>query len=228
MNIVTQFKSLFMACAMVLLTSCTSFAGPLMKPSALPTVELNRYNTYVFSEEINPVTTDVFVAALVGKRIMLDQALGRDAMLYVVLVSGGGLYDNSLIMRNALRKIPNVTLICKYCAYAAGFIFISTGVPKLAIKKTIMLMHEMYLPHVTAKHTLNAGMLASLRRSSDEFNKAHYTVIGISKEEYEKKITDKEWTVRGAELIPLHLADKIVKLNCDQTVKFLAPDTCSE
>ena len=218
-NVVNSLKSLI---AMVLIIAF-SFSA-VAKPQE---VELTRVNTYVFSSEINPVTTDEFMAALVGKRVLLD-SINPQAPLYIVIVSGGGSYENSLVMKRIIEKVPNVQLICKYCASAAGFIFGTTPVPRLAIKKSILLMHEMYLAHYTAKNAANAAIARNLIQSSEEFNKAMYTKLQMSKEDYEKKIVDKEWNLYGEEIVKNHLADKLVTVKCDYYIKQLAPDTCSQ
>lgn len=218
-NIVNSLKSLI-AMALVVVFSFSAVAKP-------QEVELTRVNTYVFSSEINPVTTDEFMAALVGKRVLLD-SLNPQAPLYIVIVSGGGSYENSLVMKRIIEKVPHVQLICKYCASAAGFIFGTTPVPRLAIKKSILLMHEMYLAHYTAKNASNPAIARNLITSSEEFNKAMYTKLQMSKEDYEKKIVDKEWNLYGEELVKNHLADKLVTVKCDYYIKQLAPDTCSQ
>jgi len=191
------------------------------------TVELTGVNTYVFSNEINAVTTDEFISALIGKRAILDN-VDPKATLYIVIVSGGGEYYNAVLMKELIAKVSNVTLICKYCASAAGFIFGTTSVPRLAIKKSIVLMHEMYIPKLTANNAKNPALLNSLIKDSDAFNLALYSKIGISKEEYEKKIINKEWTLYGEDVVKYKLADKLVTIHCDGYVKQLAPDTCSQ
>lgn len=209
-----------MAIAMVV-----SFSAHAAKPPEV--IELNRLNTYVWSNEVSPVTTDEFMAALIGKRILLDR-VNPYAKLYVVIVSGGGSYEHALVMKRLISQIPYVTLICKYCASAAGFIFATTpGTERLAIKKSQLLMHEMYLPHFTAQNAKNPAIMKDLIKSSDEFNAAMYTKIGMSKADYEKKIINKDWILNGDELVKHKLADKLVNIKCDVYVNTLAPDTCS-
>lgn len=220
-NIANLLKAL-LAMALAMVISFSAAAAP--KPTE---VELTRVNTYIFSSEINLVTTDEFMAALVGKRILLD-SIDPQATLYVVIVSGGGSYESSLLMKTLIEKVPHVTLICKYCASAAGFIFGTTPVPRLVIKKSILLMHEMYLAHYTAKQAMTPSIAKNLIKSSEEFNKSMYTKLQMSKEDYEKKIVDKEWNLYGEEIVKNHLADKLVTIKCDYYLKQLAPDTCSQ
>ncbi len=217
-------NSLKFLIAMVI-TMAISFSALAAKPPEV--VELNRLNTYVWSNEVSPVTTDEFIAALIGKRVLLDR-VNPYAKLYIVIVSGGGSYEHALAMKRLISQIPYVTLICKYCASAAGFIFATTpGTERLAIKKSQLLMHEMYLPHFTAENAKNPSIAKDLIKSSDEFNAAMYTKIGISKAEYEKKIINKEWNLYGEDLVKNKLADKLVNIKCDTYVNTLAPDTCS-
>lgn len=211
----------------MVLTMAISFSA-IAAPPKPEVVELNRLNTYVWSNEVSPVTTDEFMAALIGKRVLLDR-VNSYAKLYIVIVSSGGSYEHALVIKKLIEQIPYVTLICKYCASAAGFIFATTpGTPRLAIKKSILLMHEMYLPKFTAQHAKNPAIAEDLIKSSDEFNAAMYTKIGISKAEYEKKIINKKWNLYGEELVKHNLADKLVTVKCDAYVNTLAPDTCSQ
>jgi ATP-dependent protease ClpP protease subunit len=130
-------------------------------------------------------------------------------------------------MREVISKIPNVTVICKYCASAAGYL-LATAPHRIVFKKSNILMHEMYIPHYTAKMVSRPNVAADLVRQSDEFNKAIYSVIGMTKEQYEAKIIDKEWTLEGEDIVKWHLADKFVVIHCDEYLKTLAPDTCSQ
>jgi hypothetical protein len=197
-------------------------------PSKRESVVLNGYNTQIFDLDINPITADNFIAALVGKRVMLDEMAGPQATLYVVIISGGGQYSDVIHMRKALSQAPNVTVICKYCASAAGYLFATYNGPRLAIDKSKLMMHEMYMNHITLKKYLDQDLLNSLKNSSDEFDAAMYTIIGISKQEYESKITNAEWVVNGQELVDLHLATSIVDIQCDQYINYLLPNTCSK
>lgn len=196
--------------------------GLFLKPRA---VYLTYKNTVVLDGEINPVSTDTFIKALIGARGMLPEK----ETLYVLVVSQGGQYYSGQLIKKTLQNMRNIQLICKYCASAAGEIFGTTGAghKRLVIEKSIMLMHEMYMPHMTAEMSKNPAILKSLQRDSDEFNAAHYKTIGISKEEYEKKILNKEWTLYNTEIIKWKLADEFVTISCDSYMKNVAPDTCT-
>jgi ATP-dependent protease ClpP protease subunit len=187
-------------------------------------IHLTYSNSLIFAQEINRLNVGVFISAMIGKRVLLDE----DQTLYVVVVSGGGDFGSVLAFMEAMDHIPNMKLICKYCASAAGLLFARSAHPRLAIKKSKFLMHEMYMDHVTADMVISGPeLIVSLIANSDDFNKRLYSLIGISKEAYENKIRNTEWIVGGPEMIKLHLADELVTIECDPFVQSVAPDTCS-
>jgi len=188
-------------------------------------VELNARNTLILNTVIDDTTADTFSAAVVGKRVMLGN---ETEPLYIIIVSGGGQYGASLKFKKLFEVIPGIQVICKYCASAAGMLFATHKGPRLAIKKSVMLMHEMYLQHATIKDVMNSAEMRLFYQQNEDFNRMHYSLIGISREEYEKKIVGKEWVVEGEEIVKLHLADKMVTLHCDRYISMLAPDTCKE
>lgn len=188
-------------------------------------IELTGRNTIILNTVIDDTTADTFSAAVVGKRVMLGD---ETTPLYVIIVSGGGQYGASLKFKKLFEVIPGISLICKYCASAAGMLFVTHKGPRLAIKKTVVLMHEMYLQHATIKDVMNNAEMRMFYQQNEDFNKMHYSIIGISRDEYEKKIVGKEWIVEGEETVKLHLADKVVKIHCDAYISMLAPDTCKE
>ena len=212
----------------VLVLSMACLAASVIPPAIAPikTLELNALNTLVFNEDIDSASADTFVAALMGKRVLLDMYFPGDT-LYVIIASGGGQYYDVKMMRAMLAKIPNVAVICKYCASAAGYLFVTFPGKRYTIEKSHLLMHEMYIPKLTAAQVDNYNF-NSLIKDSEEFNKEHYSRIGISRQEYEKKIIEKEWSVFGAGIIEIHLADEHVKLSCNAYVQRMAPDTCKQ
>jgi ATP-dependent protease ClpP protease subunit len=185
-------------------------------------ISLTERNTLILETEITPASVDTFVKAMIGARAMLPDK----EILYVIIASPGGDYNVGQLVMNVMKELPNTQLICKYCASMAGEIFVATGNRRLVIDKSIILMHEMYMPHMTAENSKNPSILLQLRTQSDEFNAAHYKIIGISKEAYEKKIVGKEWVVKGVDALKWHLADEIVDLTCNDWVKAIAPETC--
>lgn len=205
-----------------------SVVPPALAPIETRKINLNALNTLIFEGTIDPASADAFIAALVGKRAMLS-AYYPNEELYIIINSGGGDYFDAKTMREVISKSPNTTLICKYCGSAAGFIFATTpNVKRLVFRNSSLLMHEMYIPKLTAEDAKNQWNLTSLIEDSDEFNAAMYTKIGISKADYEKKIIDKEWTVWGQEIVNLHLADELIKVSCNTYVNRMMPTTCKE
>lgn len=187
-------------------------------------VTLTRFNTLIFNQDIDALSVINFASTLVGRRMMLPM----DQTLYVVIVSGGGRYKAAQEFRNILKEMPNTQVLCKYCASAAGFVFADAGIKRLVIKKSELMMHEMYIPHITAREIVQKSISDDLIHESNEFNKVMYDYIGITKDAYEKKIANTEWTVRGADLVKMHLADRLVEVACDEIMNRLAPDTCSK
>jgi ATP-dependent protease ClpP protease subunit len=173
-------------------------------------ISLTERNTLILETEITPASVDTFVKAMIGARAMLPDK----EILYVIIASPGGDYNVGQLVMNVMKELPNTQLICKYCASMAGEIFVATGNRRLVIDKSIILMHEMYMPHMTAENSKNPSILLQLRTQSDEFNAAHYKIVG------------KEWVVKGVDALKWHLADEIVDLTCNDWVKAIAPETC--
>lgn len=187
------------------------------------TIELNGRNTIAFAGVIDALSNDMLTAAIIGKRALLPP----DQTLYLVIASGGGNYRDALILKNFIAVVPNMQVICKYCASAAGMVFATFKNHRMVIESSEMMMHEMYVIKVTANMLLNKS-IEGLIESSDEFNSLIRNVMGMSKKDYESKIIDQEWSVFGKELLKLKLADEIVKINCSDYVKAIAPHTCAE
>lgn len=205
----------------VLLTTVLAFSPPA-QAAKIRTIPITMSNSMIFYGSIDFLMTSTFMAAAIGKRIMLPQ----DQTLYIVIVSGGGEYHTAKQVTAFIRELPNTQVICKYCASAAGMVFAASGQKRLVMKNSEFMMHEMYYKSVTAVEIQDPYMVRSLVISSDEFNKILYDMIGISKEEYEKRILNKEWTLNGDHIRQLKLADELVKLDCDTTTKILMPQTC--
>lgn len=225
-GLVRSIKNTVAGIALALSMAC--FSASMVPPAIAPikTIELNAINTLVFNEDIDAASADWFVSALIGKRMMLDRHDPK-ATMYVIIASGGGVYYDVKMMRAMLAKIPNVAVICKYCASAAGYLFITFPGKRYVIEKSHVLMHEMYIPKLTAAQ-VDTYNFESLIKDSEEFNEEHYRRIGITRKEYEKKIIEKEWSVFGAGIIEIHLADEIIKLSCNPYVQRMAPDTCKQ
>lgn len=187
------------------------------------TITLTGMNTVLLVGDIDPVMTDNTIAALVGKRSMLP----AKQTMYVLIASPGGMYQAGVILNNFISTLPNTEVICRACYSAAGMIFSASKLKRLATDNSSVLMHEMYTNHVTANVVRDGRSLKDLVKQSDEFNKLMYTVLGMSKSDYEDKIRGTEWIVEGEELVSLHLADEMVNVSCDMHMMFLAPETCA-
>ncbi len=198
--------------------------GSIANAKAPREVDLTPGNTVVFAQQIDAVSIDGLVGTITTKRMFLPP----EETLYLLVMSGGGQYDAGLEFMAVLKQIPNVHIICKYCASAAGTIFTTAAKgTRLVFEKSIMLMHEMRIENVTAAIANDGISINSLKRNSDIFNKMHYDILGISKEAYEKKIIGKEWVVKGEEIVKLKLGDEFIKINCHPYIKRLTPDTCT-
>lgn len=186
-------------------------------------VELNTDNTLIFDSEVNEISVNTFVRALIGLR----NELPMNQKLYVIIASPGGQYGAGKKLLAFMDRVPNMELVCKYCASAAGMLFIASKHRRLVIEKSDILMHEMYLAKVTAITASNPFIIKDLVSASEEFNKMHYSRIGMTREAYMNKIKDKVWNVWGGEALKLHLADEQVVLHCNDYIKMLAPKTCN-
>lgn len=199
------------------------FPTPIMaSENVVKTVTLTRYNTIIFASEIVTPSVDLFLNAVLGKRMMLDPK----ETLYIVISSPGGIYIDSLKMAMILQRVENVKLICLMCASAAGMVFITSSLPRLITDRSVVLMHEMYNEHVTAKDLREPGYIKDLLESSDTFNKLIYTVLRISKEKYESLIEGRNWILRGQDIIKYHAADRMVNIKCDPYIDTVIPSAC--
>jgi ATP-dependent protease ClpP protease subunit len=191
---------------------------------ATETIELRGDNTVLLATDITYINNDTFAAAVVAKRTMLP----IEQPLYVLIGSHGGVYDAAMVLIKALADIPNITLICQECDSAAGAIFATFKGPRLVLDNSSLMMHELRVDHVTAKIALLPEFTKILVDHSDAFDKLMYTVLKISKADYETKIVNKMWTLKGQEIVKANLADKLIKTNCDSYMIHLVPEVCSK
>lgn len=187
-------------------------------------VYLTKNNTAYFYGEITPMSVDAFSYAIAGRRMFLPPK----ETLYILINSVGGDFDMSLLLIKNFDAMKNVKLICRNCASGAGILFAESKHPRLAIKNSSFIMHEAYIQHVTAADIYSKTRINEFLDNSSEFNKMLYSIIGMSKKEYESKILDTAWIVKGVELVALHLADKFVTITCDEYVKQISPSTCEQ
>ena len=195
-------------------------SSPAMKLDA--DIYLNGANTVLFDQAIVPQTVDTFAAAVTGKRLLLDPT----APLYILIASPGGYVDVGERLSRFLNMMENTILICRYCASDAGLLLATYKGPRVVMEDSQFIMHEMFMDHVTGEMLRSTRDIKAFIARSDEFNKTLYTMIGISRQEYERRIIKKEWELTGAEIVKNHLADRVVKVACDPYMKSLAPVSC--
>lgn len=214
LGLVMSFTMLFTACG----CSTLSFA----KTEEIETIELNKRNTVAFGMDVSFYSLDLISSTIVAKRIFLPQT----EKLYVVIGSYGGLYNVAKVMIAFLNAVPDLVLICNNCQSAAGLIFMTSVHPRLVKSSSILMMHEMYNPHATAKQMNDATFVKSFTESSDEFNKTVADTLKMPIADYEKKIINTSWTLKGQDIVKNNLADKVVKVKCTMYVQNIAPKTC--
>lgn len=186
------------------------------------TVYLNAANTVPLATDINYVGFDLVTFAIVAKRTLLP----HDQTLHVVIGSNGGFYEVGKMFVAILNAMDNIDLICNQCHSAAGYIFALSNHRRLVHSKSLLMMHEMYNPHATAAEMSDPAYVEEFVQSSEDFNTAIATVLKMDLEDYKKKIIGKSWTPKGEEIVKNHLADAVVKIQCDAYVKRIAPQTC--
>jgi ATP-dependent protease ClpP protease subunit len=209
----------------MMLASSSAISKEALMSKPPETVELTARNTFMLNTTITAASQDTWMAAAIGKEMLLMKPTDP---LYIVIASSGGDYDAALMYMHVIERMPNAILICKVCNSAASMIFMASHNPRYAISKSYMLMHEMYNPHMTVRMLNNSKIVHDLTVSSNEFNFTISSVLGLSIEEYEAKIANTTWILEGEDLIKWHAADKLVKIHCDDWIKQIAPDTCSD
>jgi ATP-dependent protease ClpP protease subunit len=195
---------------------------------ATETIELTGRNVVLMDENMDDASTHKFMQAIVGARASLE----ANETLYVVITSNGGNYKSALTIEAVIANVtstynPNVAVICKFCASSAGYVFATFKGPKLVITSSNLMMHEMVLLRVTAVNAENKAIIEDLKVNSDSFNRAMYSHLRISKEEYESKIVGKSWDLYGADIVKHHVADKLVNVHCNAYLLSIIPHTCN-
>lgn len=203
----------------------TIIMGALLSLSGyaqLKPVLLTQKNTLFLDETIDAMSVKKNIMVIVGQR----QLLPLDETLYIVIASYGGEYESGLVLSYVLTKVPNMKVICTYCASMAGAIFELADTERLVIGNSQMLMHEMFVEKVTANMLNQKNFKSTLQQDSDDFNKIFWTKMKITKGEYEKKIVNTEYILIGADIVKAGLADRLIKVECDESLVRLAPNTC--
>jgi len=187
-------------------------------------VTLTASNTVIYDTDISLVSVNNIYSSIVNKRSITPIY----EPIYLVIVSGGGQYSAVRLLVDNLRQIPNLVMICRYCASSAGYLFATHSGRRLVSKGSELLMHEMFIPKLTANDTKNPQVITSLVQSSNEFNQTIAKIIGISIEQYEAKIIpNKEWSLLDADIVKHKLADAVIsKIECDVWIRQMAPMTC--
>lgn len=188
----------------------------------LEKIELTVKNIAYISETIDKTTALSDIKSIAGSRLMLPM----DKTLYIIIASYGGDIDAAYAIERSISVLPNVKVICTYCASAAGHIFLASDVPRLVVKNSKMMMHEVKQTMTAAECTKDR--IEAFKKDSDDFNKIFEQKLGLTSKEYCLKIKDTNWTVDSAEMLKLGLADKLVSVKCDDFVKQIAPNTCQE
>jgi ATP-dependent protease ClpP protease subunit len=188
------------------------------------TVELGTHNTVILDRDLNYLTLDVFEPAAVAKRMFLPP----NEVLYILIVSPGGQALAAYELLEFIESLPNVALICKNCNSGAAMIFAATTHPKLAINKSSAIMHEMYVPKMTARMMQDKKQTQATVKFSAEFDKLMADSLSMKLKDYQDKINNKEWAIKGKELVDFKMADELVDIICIGRLLQIAPDTCSK
>lgn len=185
------------------------------------TVKLNAMNTVVFDDTIDFNSVHNIANAIAFTRIITTP----QEPVYMLLASPGGNFSEYRRLKYIINKLPGLVLICRYCASTAGALFGTFPGPRYVTADSELLMHEMYVDHVTSA-SLTKTNLDSLKKASDEFNEEIYKQLGITKQQYQKKIENNEWILKGQGIVNHNMADKVVSIACDDFLQAAAPATC--
>jgi ATP-dependent protease ClpP protease subunit len=189
-----------------------------------PSVELTGMNTVVMDGEINIVSTDVTIKALTAVAMV-----AKGQPVYLLLVSPGGELNAAMALKDSMDTIPNLYVICKFCASAAGMLFV-TAKHRLALENSEFMAHEPYLTRVNAEMLMNTDEMTQFLVDSLQFDTLEATAMGMTIDMYLLKIRsspEEMWWLHGKELVANKAADKVVTLNCNAYMNALAPKSCS-
>lgn len=200
-----------------IISGCTSVAA---KPRE---IILTDDNTATISEVINDISLRKDLAEILVKRSMLP----KEKTLYIVVISNGGSTYDAAILYNAIYKLPNVEILCRWCASAAAALFADSPFKRLVYKKSRILMHHMYVIPFTVVQASSPRFLRDFKQASDEFDAIFWKIMKIPEETYERKIEKDPWIMNGREMIRYHLADEFVTLRCDEEIQDIYGDLCT-
>lgn len=209
------------ALAVLYLSLCACASSSTVSDS-IRVIDLNANNTVVYSQQISLYDLDLLSNAIVTKRLFL----AHSEKLYLVINSPGGYYEVALILGRFLNGIENLVLLCSRCHSAAGLVFMTSIHPRLVNENSLLMMHEMYDPHATAKAINNKAYRVRFTTKSNEFNRAIADKLKIDVKEYESRIVDSQWVLGGEDIVTNNLADEVVRVNCDVYISNIAPVAC--
>lgn len=207
---------LFALCYLLMLFSCEGNAKPKIE-----TIQLNETNTIAYADYIGPYSVDLIASAVTAKRIMAG-----DQPIYLLISSPGGLYDYAKVLKYFMDRVPDLVMICKNCHSAAGMVFATSSNKRYVLDSSLLMMHEMYNMKMTARDVKNQKMVDSLVEASREFNTLMANKLKMDVDKYEAKIANTEWTLKGQQFVDNHLADAVIKVECNPYIKSIAPSTC--
>lgn len=187
------------------------------------TITLTERNTIAI-EEITTSASRDFALKLAG---LLATTKGEEPIYYIVVASPGGRVLVAAEIIQVLKMIEpsgKFVIFCRDCESAGAAIFVSYPGKKLVSETSKIMMHEMTttvatinLPKVDLKYELALN---------NAFNSIFYTPLKMKKEEFEERIKDKMWIMRGPEMVKKKLADELVQVKCDEIISELFPVTC--
>lgn len=200
----------------------------LCGPVCAVPIELTEKNTVVFERSIAPMSVIEAAVLLAIKRQTIPEA----EPVYFVLNSTGGIYEDSIKLATILQKTPNVAVICANCASGAAMAFIMQKNNRLVAPASSLTMHEMRASWFDVSRAWAESKEFELAKkdfikASNEFDKFHYSRIGISRAKYRAKIADKEWVLVGSDIKKHKLADSVSSFTCDATIIAKVPIICS-
>lgn len=135
----------------------------------------------------------------------------------IVLINSPG--GNSDYIEPILDAVKGKTLVCIYCASAAGMILGAHRGEKYAVKTFYLMLHEAYhlVPAFGAlKITLDdyKNICTKGRKDLIKTNKIISKMFkGISSREYVKRVAGKDWVVTYEEAMKYKFIDGIVELH---------------
>jgi ATP-dependent protease ClpP protease subunit len=202
------------------LTSCVSkpIDGEAKAPK-VEVIEITVNNTTFITGEFNPQMFHATCQAMIGGKVVCGEE-----PLNVIILSGGGSVEVGKQLALIINKVPNIRLICLECDSAASYLFVSSKKERLMLKESVIGMHE--VKWTLPQTMITPELVDRAKEENDAFDQVYADAMGTTLEEYRKHITDQFWAVKGPEAVKLKLADRIIKIHCDEAAKAVFPVTC--